>query len=258
NKLHEFFLPETLFFVESNILNFQSKYPRNTPEGDIPDDDETLYKFVTELVVLYINKYDIWKDDEEETVKPLYDHTSGGAETVYENVTVNPINIEKTSISETETTKYYDILSIINAQILDHVDAEEIKTQILNIVDKFEDDNDIYTLFLGFMNHQENTEKYKHFHKFLFDFITKSFGKLQPQQNFFNINFSEDDVFDKEFDLKIQKLINISKEFKEDNLFGNIGDIIKLTFIQYIFGDDMSFKNKKIVLALWCLTHGPT
>ncbi|KAM0686663.1 hypothetical protein COBT_002110 [Conglomerata obtusa] len=77
---------------------------------------------------------------------------------------------------------------------------------------------------------------------------------LQPDIILTELNFSEQNVFDIDFDVNIEQLVTISENVDESVIYGIMKDLKHLKYFKYIYGDDDSLINMETTLVVELLT----
>lgn len=254
NLFYEFFEPEIFLFVIASVSEFQEKYPRGTPKDRISNYGQTIEKLVIEIIDFYLSKSKLRKADARDRISVIIKSNLYYEQNAYKNLQINPINIKNPILNEADIAKYYDILASINEEILIHFESQRIQTDILNIVKTFREDINFDPPYANFMDISNLNKTCEFICEIFIDLYQEKTYTLQPDIILTNLNFSEQNVFDIDFDVNIKKLVNISENVAESVLYGDMKDLEHLKYFKYIYGDDDSLINMETTLVVELLT----
>ncbi|KAM0686752.1 hypothetical protein COBT_002019 [Conglomerata obtusa] len=161
-----------------------------------------------------------------------------------------PVTQKDLFLNETTVAKNYNVLALINTEILNHPDSLKVQAAVLCMIEKFEQYNNFYALLLRVINEYHSNMQYVHCFDFAKNLIRLKIKEIQPFIFKFNIMFSEKHFFDENFDANIEQLVIISKKLKKDILLGALSSIEKFLFFRFINGLDSPSSDKETLLGV--------
>ncbi|KAM0686904.1 hypothetical protein COBT_001864 [Conglomerata obtusa] len=237
-------------FVEYGILKFQDKYSQNNPLGNITNEDQYVTRYVTELIDFYLSDSNTKLNAKEGCRLPESDRVFYINKASFEKYRTQPVTQKNLFLNEKIVAKYYNVIAIINTEILNRPDSYKIQSDILCMIEKFRQYNNFYALLLGVINEYHSNMKYVHFFYFAKNLFRLKSKEIHPFKISFNLMFYEKHFFDENFDANIEQLVTVSKKLKNDILLGALSSIEKFLFFRFINGRDSPSSNKETLLGV--------